>query len=212
MHASTSLLINDMKVASEIAAAGDEARTIGAAGSRLFPQARVEALYEMAFLRVFIAWEAFLEDTFAKCICGRLALPTGASLVHPTYSTIEDAERAMLGSSAFFPWADPSRVCDLAKRFVVSSPKSLGGGPHQQTLSSNMSRMKALKGIRNYVAHKSMKAKVDFEQSARVLSGTSHLGRSPGFFLRGKTSSSVIETRLNAYIEELGGLAKQIAE
>jgi hypothetical protein len=204
MHTATTLLHRDMNVASEIAAAGEKARTSGAIGGKIFSERRLEALYEMAFLRVFIAWEAFLEDTLARCLCGRLHLVAGARLIYTRYSTIDDAESALLGGNAFFSWADPVRVCDLAKKFIVH-------GQHQQVLSSNIHRLKAMKGIRNFIAHRSEKAEADFNRSALALSGNGYTGFSAGRFLRDKTSAPIVESRLSALIGELGNLAEQIA-
>ncbi|HEX5284746.1 MAG TPA: hypothetical protein VFW30_11565 [Bryocella sp.] len=211
MHASTSFLIANLDVASDIASAGEQARSIGARGSALFPIDRLEALYEMAFLRIFISWETFLEDTFQRCICGRLSLPTGVTLVYPPYCAFEDAELAILDGSSFFGWADPIKVRDLAKRFVAGGYGGTVGGPHQQVISSNLSRLRALKSIRNFIAHKSAKAKDDFEQSALLLSGVSYAGSSPGRFLRDSTSSASTESRLQVFAREFGNLAQPIA-
>jgi hypothetical protein len=59
--------------AATIAQAGELARSDARPGSRTYRELtppRLEALYEMAYLRVFIAWEDLLEESFLRFMCG----------------------------------------------------------------------------------------------------------------------------------------------
>jgi hypothetical protein len=61
--------------------------------------ARVEFLYELSFLRIFIEWEAFLEQTFIRYLCG-YAHPRGEPYVPVggrLCAILQDAEVTMLG-------------------------------------------------------------------------------------------------------------------
>src|SRR5687767_186428 len=80
--------------------AGESARVLlTAPGTQRINLARLEMLYEMAFLRVFLAWETFLEESFIRYMTGyahRMGtepVPAGTSY----YTTISAAKAAILG-------------------------------------------------------------------------------------------------------------------
>ena len=57
--------------ACRLAVAGELVRASGGVVARQeFTLPRLEYLYEIAFLRIFIAWEFFLEESFLRYMCG----------------------------------------------------------------------------------------------------------------------------------------------
>src|SRR5581483_10968895 len=66
---------------------------------------RLEALYELAYLRVFAAWETCQEDVFCRTLCGYVSTAGQEVLVagafHPNLAA---AEAAMLGGQPFKLW------------------------------------------------------------------------------------------------------------
>src|SRR5258707_6463296 len=73
--------------------------------------ARVEYLYELSFLRTFIEWETFLEQTFLRYLCGYQS-------THGTYRPISGrycpslrrAQNLIFGASGFALWHNPARI------------------------------------------------------------------------------------------------------
>ena len=64
-----------------LAQVGDSTVTIAAGRQAGWHISRVELLYELAFLRMFIAWETLLEQTFYRYLCGYLSV--GGVLFNP---------------------------------------------------------------------------------------------------------------------------------
>src|SRR6266851_5231591 len=67
------LLSSRVAVAAQLPATFETLRANAAPGSRehrLLHPTRIEAAYEMAFLRIFIAWEDLLEQSFIRYLCG----------------------------------------------------------------------------------------------------------------------------------------------
>lgn len=72
-------------LALNLARAGEIARAASPPGSIAYQQlypARLETLYEAAYLRVFISWELFLEESFLRFLCG-YSSPTGGQVPIP---------------------------------------------------------------------------------------------------------------------------------
>jgi hypothetical protein len=59
-----------------LARAGDMAAAtpLGAPLRSEWHVARVELLYELAYLRIFVEWELFLEQTFLRYLCGYVSI------------------------------------------------------------------------------------------------------------------------------------------
>jgi len=73
MPALAAALSTDVTRAIDIAQAGELVRTAATPNSvamRELRPSRLEALHELAFLRVFTTWESFVEETFLRMICG----------------------------------------------------------------------------------------------------------------------------------------------
>src|SRR5216684_2130995 len=64
---------------------------------------RAELLYELAYLRIFIEWELFLEQTLFRYLCG---YASGAGRIYAAVggtfcATLHDAEISVLAGQAF---------------------------------------------------------------------------------------------------------------
>ena len=101
--------------AMKLAEIGEVARAEASVSSQtrknLYP-ARLEYLYEMAYLKIFVSWEAFLEQVFLRYLCGYrskvgVATPqTGFSFL-PTLAT---AEGAILRGRSYVLWHNPAAI------------------------------------------------------------------------------------------------------
>src|SRR3954468_2679348 len=92
--------------AAGIAEAGEIVRASATPGSvvqRELRVSRLEALHEMAYLRIFVEWELFLEEAFFRSQCGYVS-----SLYAPVFAagqqrqkTLADARAALYGSQPY---------------------------------------------------------------------------------------------------------------
>ena len=74
------------------------------------PRIQVEMVTEMAFLRIFVAWESFLEESFIRYAVGA-ASPSGYApntLIHP--KSIGHALELVLSLRDYVPWNSVSEV------------------------------------------------------------------------------------------------------
>jgi hypothetical protein len=141
---------------------------------------RLEALYEMAFLRAFVAWEVFLEAAFARYLCGyvsahgSLPLAAGQSYV----STLADAEALILHGSAYSLWHNPTKVIRRCQRFFAA------GSNFEAVVSSSIARIQEMANIRHRIAHGQKDAISKFHAATLFFVGKQYPAASPGRFLR----------------------------
>lgn len=195
----------------KLAEAGEVARLESVRGSRtrqLLHPVRVEALYELAYLRVFVGWEAFLEQAFLRYMCGytstRAAPPTlvAGGVFHPN---IAAAEGAVLGTNSYVLWHNPTRVVARSRRFFAACVV-------ESIVLSNSARLEAFAAVRHRITHAQADAQLKFDQATMMLNGRRYRGSRPGAFLRDVDLSASAPTRwIERLADELHSLSMQIA-
>jgi hypothetical protein len=154
---------------------------VGSHARRGFNFRQLEAMYELAYLRIFSAWEVFLEESFLRLMCGF----EGAGHIHPTKApaprTIRDARLAVLGGRRFKPWHDPTIVVDRTAKFF--SPVVGADVPHSSVISSALVLIKDLSEIRHHIAHLTNDTCAQYHAATMRLCGA-RFGRRAGRFLR----------------------------
>lgn len=209
-------LAYSVQKAISIAEAGERIRLSATRGDVAFDElypARLEALYEMAFLRVFVEWEVFLEESFIRYLCGYESSCGPAALIATPFKTLDDARTDVLGSSDFVSWQSTTYII---KRCRMYMPPLVGGTTpansfHERVVVSNQARLDALASIRNRVAHKSAHSKKQFDNATLLLAGRLYRAGSPGRFLRDRGSRGTPPQRwLYLIAQELRALALQI--
>ena len=169
----------------------------------LYP-ARLEALYEMAFLRIFANWESFLEGSFIRYLCGYAGSSGPLNLINPPYRTLLHAETAVLGGQDYVSWSKPASVVRRSQRFIRL-------GVHEVVVASTQARLEWFAAVRHRVAHQSSFSKQQFDTATMGLVGRRYAGASPGRFLRDWNRSTVPQERwIDSIGAELKGLARQI--
>lgn len=171
---------------------------------------RLEALYELAFLRVFATWEMCLEAVFLRSLCGFSSIAGGQEVRVgglPYCPTLAAAEHAVMGAASFLLWHDPAKVAQRCRtHFVSGSP-----GIQETVITSNLAGLRELAAIRHRIVHVHQKdAKNKFDAATISRSGQTFPVSRPGKFLRAHDSSMPPRRWLNALIDELVGLAGQI--
>ena len=166
---------------------------------------RLEALYEMAFLRIFLSWESFLEESFLRYLCG-YNTKTGItpSLTGPSAKTLSDASLTLLDGAPFISWTRPNAIVTRCQKFVTS-------GSHENVILSSTARLNDFADVRNRIAHRSTFARDAFEDATTRLAGRRYRGNSAGRFLRDAVPTSAPQERwLNSIGTELKNLSSQI--
>lgn len=157
------------------------------------PNFQAALISELAFLRCFLAWEVFLEETFYQYALGRAA-PDGSQF--PRYLTptsMDHAKRVIRGGRAFVTWTDAGRVTERAEMFLRD------GEPYATALGNASSDLADMVKIRNRIAHRSERATEEFLELVRRKLGYVPQGMSPGRFLRGN-DPGVAARRFDAYL------------
>lgn len=176
---------------------------------RIFSFRQIEAMYELAYFRIFAAWEVFLEESFLRLMCGF----EGAGHIHPTKApaprTIQDARLAVLGGRRFKPWHDPTVVVDRTRVFFFPVPGI--DVPHDSVVSSALILIKDYGDIRHHIAHLTDDTCTNYHAATMRLCGV-RFGRRAGRFLRSEHIDSATGLRsrwLDRICTDLKGLASQ---
>lgn len=172
---------------------------------KLLHYSNIETLHEFAYLRVFLAWEAFLEQTFFRYLCGYRNTVGQETIRNPSYcATLTDAENAVLGERDYVLWHNPQKVVSRAQTFFVR-------GRHEQVIRSNQARLELFAKVRHRIAHSQRHAKGQFDLASMALCGKRYSGSRPGRFLRDQLPTvSPPRSWLYEISTELVGLAFQI--
>jgi hypothetical protein len=191
-----------------LARAGDlaAAAPLGAPLRSEWHVARVELLYELAYLRIFVEWELFLEQTFLRYLCGYVSI---GGHMYPSVAggfcaTLQTAETTILAGRPFALWHDPIRVITRARQFLSKCP-------HESVIASHTARLVDLAAVRHRIAHGQKDAKQKIDSATINLTGRRYRGARPGRFLRDWDHSGAPPRRwLSALGLELGNLAQQM--
>jgi len=129
---------------------------------RRISRSRRDQITEMAFLRAFLAWEVFVEESFVLYLTGQ-SPPRGKAprrfAFPPDFKTA--TEWVIPEGRAYAGWTVPQHVSNRAERFFRD------GKPFAAVLRGNQTTLEESRTIRNAIAHKSMGARDKFEALAR---------------------------------------------
>lgn len=164
-----------------------------------------EIVVELAFLRAFLAWEGFLEESFVLYLLGK-APPRGIS---PTRYTDPPsrvvAEQLASEGRDYTDWTSVSAVTGRAERFLRD------GRPYSPVLKSQQYSFDEMKTIRNAIVHSSTYSSRQFERLVRRKLGTYRPNLSVGGFLTITVpSSSPPESFFGSYVGQIRLAAERI--
>jgi hypothetical protein len=170
-----------MADAVDLALAGEKARVhlppkSGGSGFRV---SRLEFLHELAYLRMFVAWESFLEQTFYRYMCGSVSVRFGQqTMVGGKYfRSTAAAETAVLGGQPYRLWHNPSQVENRVRLFVV-------GGRHELIVTSAATMIGHMAALRHRIAHDQKDGAGKCDAATMFFAGRRYRGARPGRFLR----------------------------
>ncbi|MBG6098327.1 hypothetical protein [Nocardioides luteus] len=139
---------------------------------------QLEALYEAAFLRIFSAYENFLEDSLSHFMAKyETATYTPVAATGKTlHSSLKAALIELYDGRPYILWHGVSSV-------IKRSRKHLDSSPIETALIANQAMLEDYARIRHRIAHGSPDAATEFLNAATRLTGNTHGGK-PGRLLR----------------------------
>lgn len=168
---------------------------------------RLEALYELAYLRSFAAWEMYQEAVFLRSVCGYASAAGQETPVSGTYfPSLAAAEAAVLAGNTYMLWHSPQKVINRCKKFI-------GPGPQLQelTIASNFARLDSFAATRHRIVHEQLDAKRKFDAATLLFAGRTYPSSRPGKFLRDwDISQNPPQRWLGVAINELTSLLTQM--
>lgn len=107
---------------------------------------------EGIFVRAFSSYELFMEDVFILYACGKKTRVGGSvgSFIKPRDGT--HARDIIKSHMTFLDWNDADKIIQRCDIYLKN------GGPIKLALTSNLTRLRYMRTIRNAIAHKSVEA------------------------------------------------------
>lgn len=170
------------------------------------PFFQVELFAELSFLRMYVSWESFLEESFSRFLCGA----RGASGTRPVSCakprSIDHAKSLLIGLER------GGRYADWSKRDTVVSRAELffrHGAPFVGPLSAAARDLDDMRLIRDCIAHRSHTVRDNLAKLVHRRTGVAHR-YSPGRFLL-RTAPGTPDTYLELFSQKLTLTAEQIS-
>jgi hypothetical protein len=159
------------------------------------PRIQLEIIVEMAFLRIFVAWESFLEESFIRYAVGA-ASPSGYTPnVLTRAQNIGHALELVSSGRDYGAWNSASEVTRRSALYFQD------GEPYRSALEPASIELNEMNTIRNRITHKSMNSKSKFNAFVRRKFGHGVRGMTPGRFLMTSLPNPPPDTFLDYYIE-----------
>lgn len=135
-------------------------------GSRAFTQSQTELITKSAYLNQFIAWETFIEDSFADLLFGDLPISGTPIVKFANPPTQLDAKRMVVGVNKYFDYANHEFVKKISRIYFSQ------GHPFDSAINSIATDLADMKTIRNACAHFASSTQVALESLAQRILGT----------------------------------------
>jgi hypothetical protein len=168
--------------------------------------ARRDSIIELAFLRGFLAWESFLEESFILHMLGKIPRRGRAPHRYVQPPSRKAAFKLSADGRAYASWEVAADVANRATRFFRD------GRPYTAPLRAYRNTLDNARTLRNAVAHRSETAQEHFEGLARAeLGGVLPPGITVGGFLNTvRPGTAPPQSFLEFYLGTLQTVAEQI--
>lgn len=162
-------------------------------------------IVEAAYLRIFMEWEKFIENSFHSYLLGELSAAGNsvARFVSPT--DIVHAQKIAIGTRKYVDWGTPDTVLQLSGLYFDQS------NPFQITINSVQGEIRDMKTIRNSAAHLSSTTsqQLDILATRKLHRPVTNISVSD-FILATDPNSTSGETILQTYINVLNAATHNI--
>jgi hypothetical protein len=177
-------------------------------GVYLWHSAARSMFVESSFMKIFIAWESFLENTFISYMLGNPSISGKVLTKHVSPSDQKHANDMLIGSGRqlFVDWSTPEVVRKIGKICFH------GGEPYETVLASVHTDLLDLKTIRNAASHLSSTTAAALDGlAARKLQVPVSGFSASQLLLATAPSSTPNDTILGVYCQQLDSAATLIA-
>lgn len=142
--------------------------------------AHTEAGVEAAFLQMFRAWEAFLEDSSLAFMCGRLRCDSLSIACHIQTPNEETARGLVYQDRPYVEWTDVEKIVKRWNLFFPSTNLLASG------ISPARVELDQMAAIRNAIAHSSLLSRKKFQKVVQgQLGGKPAISRPANFLSAG---------------------------
>jgi hypothetical protein len=170
---------------------------------RAIPALKRNLVFETAFLRSLLGWEAFLEDIFLHYLSGRDGSNGSACTPIVRPRSIEIARAVVLGDFDYLEWTSRATVVSRADHWLKDKTFFESG-------FNKAPELKHMYRLRNRIAHSSTKSQDDFASTRQHLAPNRphYRGFGPGMVLRHSRPSG---RNLDLLVTQLKNAATTIA-
>ena len=162
----------------------------------LLSKVDITNIVELSFIKVFIAWEQFLEESFLKIIVNsRFKKNKTKCYISP--KSIFHAKEILKEGRQYSDWSNLEYVMRVSEAFLKD------GEPYHSSIGLIRKELDEIKIIRNFIVHKSPAAEEKFKNIVRTYLGTCPLKMVPGKFLFTTQSLNPSITFFNFYTDKL---------
>lgn len=134
-------------------------------GRPFFNTSEQQQITVSAFLGIFIAWETFLEDSFADFMIGSPTINGKQPKKYAEPLNIESAKNMVIGTMRYFDYTNHQNVQKMAGIYFEN------GYPFREGLNSIYSELDDLKTMRNAAAHRTSTTQKSLESLGLRLLG-----------------------------------------
>ncbi len=156
-----------------------------------------EMIIELAFLRSFLAWEAFLEESFILYLIGKRSPKSYAPKRFVIPKNRQHALDFTYAESRYADWTSIDKVVARAERVFNN------GEPYSSALRIRNSRFNDIKTVRNAIAHSSIRTREQFKIFVRKELTYYPTGLTPGGFLVKGTPHTPTRIFLEEYLDTI---------
>ncbi|WP_134087995.1 hypothetical protein [Olivibacter sp. XZL3] len=166
-----------------------------------------EFIAESAFLKIFVAWETFVEKCFIDYLINEESILHRRPAKWATPINSMHANQIIIGTQKHMDWSNPETIRKISKIFFHQ------GYVFDTALSAINADLMDMKTIRNSAAHVSSTTTTKLDGLATRILGTQHSNFTAYklLFHNDPRSAPTIETVLNRYLNLLDIAAEEIA-
>lgn len=207
LHTVSAEFLRSLRECKQLSADAYRLSLPGSPGARpMISQKRRDQMTEMAFLRAFLAWETFIEESFILYLYGQKP-PRGRAprryAFPPDFKTAK--EWVVPEGRPYAQWTTAEHVSRRAERFFQA------GRPFSPVLKSNQNLLDEVRTIRNAIAHHSESTQQKFDTLVRTKLGTLPPNLTVGGFLGTTVPNSIPPVSfLEFYVAKIDLAAQQI--
>jgi hypothetical protein len=164
-----------------------------------------ESIIELSYLKAYISWEKFLEESFTLFLIGE----TSNIKIKPVRYIIpknrKHAIEFILQGRDFVDWSSPEEIRKRANLFLKN------GMPFEKPIASITHQLTNMKTIRNAITHASVQSKEKFKSLVRgKISYYPHSLTVGGFLYRTMPNTKPPETFFDYYFSSLVDASNKI--